>query len=271
MTNITVTNRKGGVGKTTMAVHIAAGLATVGYRVLLLDADPQGNSAWSFGIEPIDALYATLADGQPTDQHILPVPATAYSTADNAARGQLFLLPGADMTAAIPSKLGQFGTFKLLDMLDAIKPQLALDFAVIDTSPTLKEFDASIYLATDAFIYVTEAESLARRGLDHAVKQMVTVAQDRAKHLGRRTGVLGVLPNKVRPTVVHQMNLDKLDEGYGRYVWQPLPLRIVWAEASQTNQTVYTYAPTSEAANDAWRMVENTVKAVHEWQTSETN
>lgn len=268
MTVIAITNRKGGVGKTSMALHIAAGLATVGYRVGLIDTDSQGHIAVSLGIDPTDALYEVLVEKAPLDDTRFPViDPDKYSTPDNPARGELRLLSSSDMTYRIPHELSEFDTFAVLNLIDRMKKEFDLHYVIVDTSPTLKDLDGYIYLATDGFVYVTEVEPLALQGLDKAIGQMLVSAADRQKQLKRPTTVLGIIPNKKRGTVVHDLKLDELEKKYPGYVWSPVKLSTLWSEASTMQQTLFRYVPSSEAAQEAWAVVAKVVEAVQAWQT----
>lgn len=271
MTTIAVTNRKGGVGKTTHALHLAAGLASAGFNTALIDTDSQGHIAVSLDVPRTDALYDVLVEKESLQSKVHLVDKSRYSPANYPAKANLFVLPAYNKTYRIPHELGEFGTFAFLNMVDELKRQYQVHFVIIDTSPTLKDFDGSIYLATDAFLYVTEAESLALDGLDNAVAQMMGISQDRRTHLKRETTILGILPNKVRPnTDAHTIGIEELQRKYGDLVWEPVTLRVAWAEASLTHQVLYTYAPSHRATQEAWRVVERTVKAIEQWQRKTT-
>jgi hypothetical protein len=138
-------------------------------------------------------------------------------------------------------------------------------------TPSLTAFDSYIYMATDAYLYVTEPERLATEAVDRSVEQMVRFSQTRKKHLSRDAMVLGIIPNKVRKaTGAHQVGLDELKERYGQLVWPEIALRTVWAEASLLGQLVYTYAPSSEAANEAWQIVKQTVEGLEAMAVSKS-
>jgi len=267
MTTIAVTNRKGGVGKTTHALHLAAGLAAAGFNTALIDTDSQGHIAVSLDVPRSDALYDVLVEKAALEDKVFQVDPSRYSPPDYPAKAALYVLPAYNKTYRIPHELGEFGTFAFLNMVDEIKRRFGVHFVIIDTSPTLKDFDGSIYLATDGFLYVTEAESLALDGLDNAIQQMMGIARDRKTHLNRETTILGILPNKVRPnTDAHTIGVEELQGKYKHLVWPPVSLRTVWAEASLTHQVLYTYAPSHRATQEAWRVVERTVKAVEKWR-----
>ena len=95
---------------------------------------------------------------------------------------------------------------------------------------------------------------------------MSGLVQDRVRHLRRPTMVLGVLPNKVRNTDSHIFNLEEMASEYGKYMMNPIRLRTAWSEASVYAETVFTYAPTSEAAQEAWDMIRWVIEAVKTWQ-----
>lgn len=269
MTTIAVTNRKGGVGKSTMSLHIAAGLATIGYRVGLIDTDSQGHIAVSLGIPPNDALFEVLVEGAPLDDRTFPiVNPDSYSTPDNPSKGELRMLSSADKTYRIPHEMGEFDTFGFQKFIDSMKRAFNLQYVIIDTSPTLKYLDGYIYLATDAFFYVTELEPLAIQGLGKAIEQMLIASDDRRKQLRRATTVLGILPNKKRNTAAHQHGMEQLINNYGAHVniWQPVKQDTVWTEASVEKLVVFRYAPSSKAAREAWRVVAKVIEAVTQWQ-----
>ena len=263
--NISVTNRKGGVGKSTMALHLAAGLASLGYRVALVDTDSQGHVSLSLNLPQADGLYRALVDDAPIKDVAIAVDSMAYSPADNPSKGQLFVIPAEDKTYQIASHIEQ-QPFKFLNFIDDLKQELNLHFIIIDTSPTIKDLDSQIFMATDGYLYVSEAERLSRDGIQKAIKQMSGLVKDRIRHLHRPTTVLGILPNKVRNTDSHIFNLEEMSDDYGKYMMNPIRLRTAWSEASVYAETVFTYAPSSEAAKEAWDMIRWVVEAVNAWQ-----
>lgn len=269
MTTIAFTNRKGGVGKTSMSLHVAAGLATVGYRVGLIDTDSQGHIAVSLGIEPTDALFEVLIEKAPLNDARFPVvDPDSYSTPDNPARGELRILSSADLTYRIAHELGEYDTFAVLNLADEMKRAFNLHYVIIDTSPTLKDLDGYIYLATDAFVYVTEVEPLALHGLDKAIGQMLVSIDERRKQLHRPTTLLGIIPNKKRNTVIHDLKLEEVAAKYAGFVWSPVKLSTIWSEATEMKQTLFRYAPSSDAAQEAWAVVAKVAESVQAWQTT---
>lgn len=272
MTTIAVTNRKGGVGKTSQSTHIAAGLATVGYRVGLVDTDSQGHCASILQMPREDGLFRVMVENIPIQEAVFEVPAENYSTADLPSKGALYLLPSADRTHKIPHELSEGqDIFTFLDIIDDMKSTFNLHFVIVDTNPTLTVLDSYVYIATDAYVYVTEAERLSSEAVDQAISQIKRVASSRIRHLNRDTRVLGIIPNKVRlHTAAHQTGLDELKERYGMLIWPEVSLRTAWVEASLVGQLVYNYAPSSSASSEAWEIVKHVVESIKQWQ-SETS
>lgn len=254
---ITHTANKGGVGKTTTAVHNATGLATLGYTTVLIDADSQGHASAYFGYQPNDSLYNILTGKSPVEDNIFQIPAQAFSTADKSAQAPLYLIPSFRQNYKIVNEIGVNRPFVFLEMLEEIDKLYHPHFYIIDTSPNLSEIDGLINLATDYFLIVTAPEALAIHGLREAVLEIGNIRKTRQR-MGLNTDILGILPNLARmKTATHQRGMEIITEEFGQSVdvWAPNPLAILWAEATLFNQTVYTHAPTSEPAGTAWRNV----------------
>ena len=91
---ITLLQEKGGVGKTTLAVHVAAGLAVRGARVLLVDADAQGTATSSLGLAPEPGLYNLMVRNMAFQDVVKLVQPEIYEPPNDHSRGNLFMLPG---------------------------------------------------------------------------------------------------------------------------------------------------------------------------------
>lgn len=259
MKTIAVTNRKGGVGKTTWAVHIAAGLAAKGHRIGLIDTDSQGNAGLILGLPEADGLFNVLIEKQPLGKWVLDA-SEKRPSAPGAQSGKLFVLPSSAKTYRIPYNLQQEDIFAFLDLTEEYAEQCKLDAIVIDTAPTMSMFDGAIYLAADAYIYVTECERMSLDGLISAEEQMRGMIVQRQRFLNRTSEIVGVIPNKMRQTLVHRRNIEALQSHFGALCWEPIPLGTLWTEASNSEQTVFTYAPAYREAQIAWDIV-NKVEA----------
>lgn len=266
---IAVTNRKGGVGKTTMLTHVAAGLATMGYRVGVIDTDSQGHAGFMLKMPDENGLFEALIEKAPLEEVVRLVPPEHYSTPDQPARGSLYLLPSSDKTYKIPFELAPDESFLFLQRIEDMVEQFTLDVVLIDTNPTMTMFDGAVYLAADGYIYVTECERLSFDGINKAIDQMERARSSRKRYLGRDSRILGIIPNKMRArTHVHRYNIAKLGERYPGLVWSPVILGTIWTEASNLQELVYTYAPGGDEAANAWRLVGETEKAIAAWEAS---
>jgi len=269
---IAVTNRKGGVGKSTMTTHIAAGLAHAGFNVGIVDTDSQGHAGLMLGQADENGLYAALIEKKPLDQVARLISPERYIQEGHVSTGgNLWLLPSSDRTYRIPYELQQDENFLFLETLEAFGEQAKLDVILIDTNPTLSLFDGAVWLAADAYIYVTECERLSIDGIQGAIEQMRRINRQREKYLSRTSEILGIIPNKMRPsTTVHRMNISAIAEAYPGLVWSPVTLRTAWVEAANLQEMIYRYAPTGQEARDAWAIVNKTVEAIG-WPVTKTD
>lgn len=268
---VSVVNRKGGQGKTTMSVHIAAGLATLGLRVGIVDTDSQGHAGLMFKQEEENGLYRLLVEKTPLADVVREIPIDRYSTEDRPSTGALFLIPSGDKTYRIPKELDEQDSFLFLERLEEFGEAYKLDTIIIDTNPTMTLFDGSVYAAADGYVFVTECERMAFEGIQKAIEQMQRAAHVRQKYFKRDTRILGILPNKLRPgTFVHRQNVAELGNAFPGMVWNPVTLRTIWTEASNIQELVFTYAPTGQEVRDAWAVVQKTWEGLQAWQTSET-
>lgn len=268
---ITVTNRKGGVGKSTMSAHLAAGLAIKGYNVGCIDADSQGHLALMFGMEQSNGLFNVMISKSPLEREMGIVPAEYYSTPDHPSKGNLYLLPGYDKTFEIPHALKGADAFVFLDLAEKIGQLADLDYLIIDTQPTMSKLDGAIFLATDAFLHVTELEVLAISGLQDAIIQTQEFSATRKQYLKRDTIVAGIIPNKFRTnTNTHIHNLNAIAQEYGAFndgglVLSPCRLLTVWTQACNERVPMYVFESSGEAAHDAWRIVNSVEERLQQW------
>ena len=142
----------------------------------------------------------------------------------------------------------------------------AFDVVMIDTAPTASMFDASIYLAAEAFIYVTLCEALSFDGIRKSLAKIERFSRKRAQYGALGNRLLGILPNLMRAgTENHRMNLEILTEEFGKLVWPAVTQRTKWTEASNYGQLVFSYAPDSGVASDAWEVVDQVERALERW------
>lgn len=249
---ITLLNEKGGVGKTTLATHVAAGLAVKGYRTVLLDADPQANATIAFGLQPEPALYDLLVRRAAFRDVLQIVPSHTYEIPGEQVRGLLAVVASNIETRNIANSISD--ALAIRRRLEEIKSNV--DFVVFDTSPTPSLLHGSIFLATDAVIYPTTLEYFSFTGLVNSLGHMNTFRQEkRNMNLGDIVP-LGIVPMMYRQqTIGHTENLAILQDKYAELVWEPIRQRIVWSDATLAYRPVWNFEPTGSAGREAMNVV----------------
>ncbi len=166
---LAVANQKGGVGKTTTSINLATALVAVGERVLLVDADPQGNASTGLGV-PANQRHRTLYDVLMED---FPLVEAAVKT----AIPNLFLVPAeADLSgvelelAARPRR-----AFKLRDLLEPVRARSAYDYVLIDCPPSLNLLTLNAMTAADGMLVPMQCEFFALEGLTQLLRTVEQV------------------------------------------------------------------------------------------------
>ncbi|MCH1492363.1 MAG: AAA family ATPase [Luminiphilus sp.] len=164
---VAVANQKGGVGKTTTSVNLAASLAAMGRRVLLVDMDPQGNATMSSGVDKHEAAmtaYDLLVDQVPLAEVMVPAADNGYS-----------LVPAnRDLTAA---------EIELLDvekrerrLADALAAGFQFDLIIIDCPPSLSMLTINALVAAQSVIVTMQCEYFALEGLSALLNTIRRIA-----------------------------------------------------------------------------------------------
>lgn len=255
----TLLNEKGGVGKTTMTTHIAAGLAILGLRVVVIDADAQGHTTVQFGLKEWGGLYRLIGQADEWEwNQLLKTPNPAVWAGKYPVRGQIAVLPGNVETRGIPQV-----TDRVLTLRNRLKElEGSVDVVLIDTSPTPYMIHTMLYLASDYVLYPTLAEFLSLRGLAATMVRIQEANALRKSYRIRQMEIGGIIPTMVRSdTTAHQHGLEKIEQRFGKVIMPSTALRTVWSDASYENKLLYAYAPRHKATKELWEIV-NKVKEV---------
>ncbi|MEP6956216.1 MAG: ParA family protein, partial [Chthoniobacterales bacterium] len=160
---IAIANQKGGVGKTTTAVNLAAALAQLGQRILLIDLDPQGNATSSFGLQELEgeSLYEALVDEVPIADKVLPT-----------RLANLFMIP-ADLDLAgaeIEIARRDDHLTRLATTLQPFRSDETFDYILLDCPPSLGILMTNALAAADELLTPIQCEFFALEGLVKIVR-----------------------------------------------------------------------------------------------------
>lgn len=242
---ITVTNQKGGVGKTTTAAALIAALSGKGYRVLGVDLDPQGNLGFSLGtnIDNVHTLYEVF-------KNQIPVEDVIYEMVYGDILPGNILLSGVEMECTKPGR-----EYMLKNELTTIADRY--DYIIIDTPPALNLLTVNAYVASDKLIIPMAPEILSLLGVSQIKETIETVRQ----YYNPKLKVVGILLNKFNARL--NLSKDVLDMSQqiaaqlGTKVFNTkIRQGVLVAESPAHGESVVTYAPESKPAMDFVELVD---------------
>ena len=242
MKTIALVNNKGGVGKTTSAVSLAAGIAALDKKVLLADLDAQGSASLSLGIARADlspGAAEVILEGRLIREAIRP----------SGVKG-LDILPGSMKLASADLALSDVKGREAV-LKNTLKPILAdYDFAVLDCPPSLGLLTVNALTAADFFIIPLTPDYLALEGL---VNLMEAVAHIRAG-IGKAADLLGIILTAAdyRLNVTEEIT-GMIRKHYGKTVFKTvIPGNVKLKEAPSFGKTIFNYDAGSAGA-EAYR------------------
>lgn len=237
-TVISVTNQKGGVGKTTTAVNLAYYLSKLGKKTLLVDFDPQGNATSGLGVDK-QALTGTMAEVimETTKMSKVVLP-TAYKN--------LFLAPTTPQLANTEVELAQaeHRFSRLKTAIDSLKDEY--DMVIIDSPPSLSLLTVNGLIAAKYVLLPVQAEFYALEGLGQLLETMKLVR----KGMNPTLELLGVLPTMIdsRTTLSGQVHAEIKKHFPGKVFETTIPRNIRLAEAPSHGVPVGVYDKFSKGA-----------------------
>ena len=240
---LTVSNQKGGVGKTTSTVNLAAALAFLGQRVLVIDLDPQGNASTALGIphhEEIVSIYDVLLRDLPLSDAVVPV----------ASVPRLFGVPATlDLSGAeielVPLVARETRLKRALDTFLAQSTD-RFDFVFIDCPPSLGLLTVNALVAAEEVLIPIQCEYYALEG----VSQLVRTVEMIRSHLNPVLSISTVLltMHDARTRLSSEVAAEVRAHFGDRVLPTAIPRSVRVSEAPSFQQTVLTYDPGSTGA-----------------------
>lgn len=233
---IAVTNQKGGVGKTTTAVNLAAQIATPKRRVMLVDLDPQGNATSSLGIDKA-GLDATLYD-------VLVGRADLATIAQPTSNKNLFVLPSNPNLAEAEVELVSVSQRE--HRLQQILQSLDVEVVIIDCPPALGLLTINALVAASQVLIPVQAEYFALEGLGQLL-QTIQLVRER---LNPNLNILGVVLTMFnKRMVLSDQVLQEVQTHFGDKVFQTvIPRNVRLAEAPSFGRTIFEHDKWSKGA-----------------------
>jgi chromosome partitioning protein len=231
---VAVLNQKGGTGKTTTSISLAAGLAEAGCRVLLVDADPQGNVGVSLGVRSEHTLYHVLMDEVSVAEAVVPLGECfdVLTSDDNLAAAEIKLAQHPARGAVLKRRLEQAGGYT---------------HVVIDCGPSLSIINQNALCYVDEVLVPVACDYLSLVGVKQVLKTIKNVNQ----HLGHPLRVGGVLPTFYdgRAKICRDAH-EALQKHFGDVCLPPIRMNTKLKEAPSHKKTIFEHDAHSTGADD---------------------
>ena len=232
---------KGGVGKTTTAVNLAAGCALAGYKVLLVDTDTQGQAAYMLGVKPAGGLAELLTQELRIDEALLQ------------ARENLWLLAGGKSLAGVKRMIDRkdFGAeHTLSEALSSI--DATYDFVIVDTSPGWDALTVNVLFYIKELLVPVSLEIMTIQALGSFFKNVGAI-----KKYHPDLNVKYIVPNfmDMRVKKKSETILEKLESLYKDKLCEAIRYNNVISQAPMYGKTIYEYAPGAKGAQDYRELV----------------
>ncbi len=242
---IAVFNHKGGTGKTTTAVNVAAGLAERGQRVLLVDLDAQGNVGVALGVRGDRTSFHVIVLGVDPAEAAVPVRKNldVITSNETLAAAELYLGGRPNRDRVLRERLAGHDDY---------------DVVVLDCSPTLSLLNQNALTYADSVLIPVSCDYLALVG----VRQVIKTLRNVYEHLKHPVHILGVIPTFYDSR--HKLSrevLQTLRDKFGDLCFPTVRTNIKLRESPATRQSIFEYAPDSHGADDYRAVVERVLSA----------
>ena len=250
---LAITNQKGGVGKTTTAINLAAALASKGLKTLLIDLDPQANSSMSF--LDVHSLQKTMYD--------------AITEADTSVKDilvgvekqpNLWVAPSSISLAKIEAKLmGEIDShYRLKDKVESVRGEF--EYIVIDTPPTLGIITVNALVASSHVLIPIQSSYFALEGTDDLLETIDKIKARANPQLQILGAVITLFDKR---TLLSKDIHDQIQRVFGGKLFETVITKSVRLEESPAyRESIFTFAPRSTGAYEYYKLSEEVLSRV---------
>ncbi|MEL6180428.1 MAG: ParA family protein [Myxococcota bacterium] len=245
---IAILNQKGGTGKTTTTVNLAAGLAQSGQRTLIIDMDAQGHVGISLGVKAERSLFHLIVENADPRTCATPV------------RENLDVILANDTLASAEIFLARMNEGRERILRSRMETIDAYDFIILDCGPSLSLLNMNALTYADNIIVPVSCDFLSLVG----VKQILRTLKNVNHYLLHPVHIMGILPTFYdRRNKISNEAVNTLKSYFKDKVLPPIRINTRLKEAPSHKQSIFEYAPQSNGARDYRRLVE--------WVLEQTN